>query len=80
MPKGQQHHQGDLEQAQELNRQLYLRAKRVETVLSGSEVAESKEARAEETLNTPGRRLSESRMRENLMSGSRRQGMETRTW
>lgn len=30
-------------------------------------------------LNTPRRRLSESRMRENLMSGSMWQGMETRT-
>ena len=29
-------------------------------------------------LNTPRRRLSESRMRENLMSGSMWQGMETR--
>jgi hypothetical protein len=29
-------------------------------------------------LNTPRRRLSVSRMRENLMSGSRWQGMETR--
>ena len=29
-------------------------------------------------LNTPGRRLSVSRMRENLMSGSMWQGMETR--
>lgn len=80
MPKGQQHHQGDLEKAQEIKRELYLRAKRVEAALSGSEVAESKEARAEQTLKTPGRRLSESRMRENLMSGSRRQGMKTRIW
>jgi len=78
MPKGQQHHQGDLEKAQEIRRKLYLRAKRVKTELSGSEVAESKEARAVETLNTPGRRLSESRMRENLMSGSMWQGMKTR--
>jgi len=29
-------------------------------------------------LKAPGRRLSVSRMRENFMSGSRRQGMETR--
>jgi len=41
-------------------------------------VAVSKEARAQETLKAPGRRLSESRMRENLTSGSRWQGMETR--
>lgn len=48
MPEGQQHHQGDLEKAQELECELCLRAKRVKTELSGSEVAESREARAEE--------------------------------
>jgi len=48
MPKGQQHHQGNLEQAQEIKRKLYLRAKREIAELSGADVAESKEARAAE--------------------------------
>jgi hypothetical protein len=55
-------------------------SQKAEAELSGTDVAVSKEARAEETLKAPGRRLSESRMRENLMSGSRWQGMETRIW
>ena len=53
-------------------------SQKAETELSGTDVAVSKKARAEETLKAPGRRLSESRMRENLTSGSRWQGMEIR--
>lgn len=40
-------------------------SQKVEAALSRTDVAVSKEASVEETLNAPGRRLSESRMREN---------------
>ena len=52
-------------------------SQKAEAGLCGTDVAVSKEARAEETLKTIGRRLLESRMRENLTSGSMWQGMET---
>jgi hypothetical protein len=60
--------------------QTILESQKAEAELNRTDVAVSKEARAEEALKTPGRRLSESRMRENLMSGSRWQGMETKIW
>lgn len=55
-------------------------SQKAEAELSRTDVAVSKEARADGTLKAPGRRLSESRMRANLMSGSRWLGMETRIW
>jgi hypothetical protein len=52
------------DKSRELQRKLYLAAKRNRNT----------------TLKAAERRLSESRMRENLTYGSRWQGMETRIW
>jgi hypothetical protein len=51
---------------------------KVDAELCRTVMAVSKKAGLAEILKAPGRRLSESRMRENLMSGSMWQGMETR--
>jgi len=66
------------DKSQELQRKLYLRAKRR---MCSDLTCYGKLSKVEttEVLNTPRRRLSESRVRENLMHGSMWQGMETRT-
>jgi hypothetical protein len=68
-----------IDKTRELQRKLYLRAKREVAFWSGLMWQVIKIGMVNH-LKAPRRRLSVSRMRENLMSGSMWQGMETRIW
>ena len=68
------------DKSQEPQRRLYLRVKRERAFRSGL-MWQAIKIGMGNYLKAPRRRLSESWMRENLISGSRRwQGMETRIW
>ena len=68
-----------VDKSRELQRKLYLMAKRQRVSVSDQMWLVEKDC-VSKPLKAPRRRLSESRMRENLTYGSRWQGMETRIW
>jgi hypothetical protein len=67
------------DKSRELQRRLYLRAKRRRAIWFGLKWQAIKIGMVN-NLKAPRRRLSVSRMRKNLTSGSMWQGMETRIW